>query len=102
MGELLLGHALEFPIVPDPKTLEPFNNIKRAWATAREAAGLPNLHLHDLRHASIGAMINNGVDLYVAGKIAGHLRPESTARYAFVADKTLAAAVMAGAEQLQL
>ncbi len=47
-------------------------------------------------------MINNGVDLYVAGKVAGHLRPESTARYSFVADKTLAAAVEAGANNLML
>lgn len=47
-------------------------------------------------------MINSGVDLHVAGKVAGHLRPESTARYAYVADKTLAAAVEAGATNLNL
>lgn len=89
-------------LLPNPKTLEPLDNFKRAWATACKAAGLSDLHVHDLRHASIGAMINNGVDLYVAGKVAGHLRPESTARYAFVSDRTLAAAVEAGAATMAL
>lgn len=89
-------------LLPNPKTLQPLDNFKRAWATACKAAGLPGLHVHDLRHASIGAMINNGVDLYVAGKVAGHLRPESTARYAYVNKQTLAAAVEAGAATMAL
>lgn len=89
-------------LLPNPKTLQPLDNFKRAWATACKAAGLPGLHVHDLRHASIGAMINNGVDLYVAGKVAGHLRPESTARYAYVNNRTLAAAVEAGAATMAL
>ena len=89
-------------LLANPATKKPFDNFKRAWATACKAAGLPGLHVHDVRHASIGAMINNGVDLYTAGKVAGHLRPESTARYAFVADTTLAAAVEAGSRGLML
>jgi len=89
-------------LLPNPATGKPFDNIKRAWKTACTSAGLKTLVLQDLRHASIGAMINNGVDLYVAGKVAGHLRPESTARYAYVADKTLAADVEAGANNLKL
>ena len=47
----------------------------------------------------------SGLDIALwdlAGKVAGHLRPESTARYAFVADKTLAAAVEAGSRGLLL
>jgi integrase len=89
-------------ILANPVTGKPFDNIKRAWKTACVAAGMPDLHIHDLRHAAIGAMINNGVGLHVAGKVAGHLRTESTARYAFVADTTLAAAVEAGADNLML
>lgn len=89
-------------LLPNPKTLKPYDNFKRAWASATKAAGLPGLHVHDLRHASIGAMINNGVDLYVAGKIAGHLRPESTARYAYISNSTLSAAVEAGASHMAL
>lgn len=86
----------------NPATGKPFNTIKRAWKTATDAAGLPGMHFHDTRHAAIGAMISNNVSLHVAGKIAGHLRPESTARYAAIADATLAAAVEAGAANLNL
>ena len=89
-------------LLANPATGKPFDNIKRAWKTACAAADLPGLHLHDLRHAAIGAMINNGVSLHVAGKVAGHLRPESTARYAFVSDRSLASAVEAGANNLML
>ena len=89
-------------LLPNPDTGKPFNNIKRAWRTACVAAGLPNMHIHDIRHASIGAMINSGVSLLVAGKVAGHLRSESTARYAFVSDTSLAAAVEAGSSALKL
>lgn len=89
-------------LLANPSTGKPFDNIKRAWKTACVAAGLPDLHIHDLRHAAIGAMINNGISLHVAGQVAGHLRTESTARYAFVSDKSLAAAVEAGADNLRL
>lgn len=89
-------------LLANPATGKPFDNIKRAWRTACVAAALPTLRLHDLRHAAIGAMINNNVSLHVAGKVAGHLRPESTARYAFVSDTSLAAAVEAGATNLML
>lgn len=89
-------------LIPNPATGKPFDNIKRAWKTATDAAGHPGMHIHDLRHAAIGAMVNNGVGLLIAGKVAGHLRPESTARYAFIADTTLAAAVEAGSSNLKL
>lgn len=89
-------------LLPNPKTLQPMDNFRKSWATACKAAGLPDLVPHSLRHAAIGAMINNGVDLYVAGKVAGHQRPESTARYAFVGNRALTAAVEAGAANLNL
>ncbi|QDM40631.1 site-specific integrase [Altererythrobacter sp. TH136] len=89
-------------LLANPATGKPFDNIKRAWRTACIEARLPDLHIHDLRHAAIGAMINNGVSLHVAGKVAGHLRSESTARYAYVSDSSLAAAVEAGADNLML
>ncbi len=89
-------------LLPNPATGQPFDNIKRSWKTACRAAGMPDLHIHDMRHAAIGALVSQNVSLHVAGKIAGHLRPESTARYAHIADKTLAAAVEAGARNLGL
>ena len=100
--EALPGKPGRVWLLPNPVTGKPYQSLKRAWKTACDDAGLPGMHFHDLRHAAIGAMVNNGVGLLVAGKVAGHLRPESTARYAFIADKTLAAAVEAGSTNLKL
>ena len=84
-------------LVPNPDTLAPFVSIKHAWQGAREAAGLPGLRVHDLRHSAASFMINSGVDLYSVGKVLGHSSIQSTQRYAHLASATLLAAVEAGA-----
>ena len=58
-------------LLPNPKTKEPFTDIKHPWDTARKAAGLGNLHLHDLRHSAASFMINAGIDLFAVGRILG-------------------------------
>jgi integrase len=87
-------------LVPNPDTRQPFDNIKRAWATARDAAGLPTMRIHDLRHSAASFMVNSGVDLYAVGKILGHADHQSTMRYAHLANDTLLAAVEAGAAKM--
>ena len=88
-------------LVPNPETLQPFVTIKHAWQAARDAAGLPGLRLHDLRHAAASAMVSAGVDLYAVGKVLGHVNAASTQRYAHLANDTLLAAVEAGTARLQ-
>lgn len=88
-------------LVPNPETRAPFVTIKHAWQAAREAAGLPGLRLHDLRHAAASAMVSAGVDLYAVGKVLGHRNVASTQRYAHLASETLLAAVEAGAAKLR-
>ena len=39
-------------VFPNPKTGKPYHSCRNAWVTAREAAGLPSLRMHDLRHDS--------------------------------------------------
>jgi integrase len=56
---------------------------------ARKAIGMPHLRIHDLRHTCASWLINAGVDLYTVGKILGHSGPQTTARYAHLADATL-------------
>lgn len=84
-------------LLPNPLTLLPYRDIKRAWDTARRAAGLPNLRIHDLRHSAASFMINAGVDLYAVGWILGHADHQSTQRYSHLANDTLMKAVEAGA-----
>jgi site-specific recombinase XerD len=84
-------------LVPNPESGRPYISIKRAWQTARSAAKLPGLLIHDLRHSAASFMVNSGVDLFAVGKVLGHASYQSTQRYAHLANDTLLAAVEAGA-----
>jgi hypothetical protein len=68
-------------------------NLEKPWRAIRKAAVLPNVRLHDLRHAfaSIGAA--GGDSLLVIGKLLGHSQVATTERYAhFALDPIKAAA----------
>lgn len=89
-------------LIPNPVTRKPYNSIKRAWDTARVAAGMPELRLHDLRHSFCSAAVAAGVDLYTVGKIAGHKDYKSTQRYSHLANDTLMKAVEKSAANLNV
>jgi integrase len=88
-------------LIPNPETKKPFVSIKRAWQTARRAARLNEVHLHDLRHSFASACVNSGISLLAVGKVLGHKDYKSTMRYAHLANDTLLAAVEAGAARLR-
>ena len=85
-----------------PQTLMPFTDIKRSFMEARKLAGLPDVHIHDLRHSYASALAGSGVDLYTVGKLLGHVNVASTARYAHLANDTLMAAAEVGAAKLNV
>lgn len=89
-------------LLPNPKTRKPFTDIKHPWETARTAAGLDGLHLHDLRHSFASFAINAGVDLFAVGRILGHADHQSTMRYSHIANETLLKAVEAGAAKMNV
>ncbi len=89
-------------LLPNPETRKPYSDIKRAWTTARAVAGLPDLHIHDLRHSAASFMINAGIDLYAVGRILGHVDHQSTMRYSHLANDTLMKAVEAGAAKMNV
>jgi integrase len=67
-------------------------NVERSWRRIRQAAGFPELRIHDLRHsyASVGAAA--GLGLPVIGRILGHTQASTTQRYTHFADDPLRAA----------
>jgi integrase len=69
-------------LIPGQKDGAPRTDLKKPWAAVTEAAGLPGLRIHDLRHsfASVGAGASLG--LPIIGKLLGHTQPATTARYA--------------------
>lgn len=83
------------------KTMTKFVSFKKSWQTARQAAGMPELRLHDCRHSAASLWINSGVDLYTVGNLLGHRDYRSTTIYAHVSSDTMLAAVEAGAEKLK-
>ena len=64
-------------------------NVKDSWAVIRRAATLDDVRIHDLRHtfASLGARA--GMSLPLIGALLGHRSPQTTARYAHLADDPL-------------
>ena len=85
-------------------------SIRRAWVQVCKAAGLaipvkvkgkrkeltrwkPSVRIHDLRHTFASHLVSRGESLHIVGKLLGHTQPQTTARYAHVADESLRSAV---------
>lgn len=64
--------------------------IETWWLGFRRHCALPDLRLHDLRHSYASIGILHKVALATVGKLLGHELPETTARYAHLADDTIA------------
>jgi integrase len=75
---------------PNLRTGERLKDITHAWDTARKAAGLPDVRLHDLRHSYASALVNEGRSIYEVQKLLGHANIATTERYAHLSHKTLA------------
>ena len=64
-------------------------DLQKPWRKIRASAGLQDVRIHDLRHTFGSAGVNDGMSLPIVGKLLGHTRPETTARYAHLADTAL-------------
>ena len=84
-------------VVPNPKTQLPFVSVFCSWNTARKAAGMPEVLMHDLRHSMASNMVNAGRSIYEVAKTLGHTQLKTTQRYSHLSNETLLAAVDAAA-----
>ena len=84
------GGAYVFPSSRDPK--KPFQGVQKAWVAVREAAGLSDVRLHDLRHSFASVGLASGQTLPLIGKLLGHTDIGTTQRYAHLADDPVKAA----------
>lgn len=89
MGDPKTG--LVFPGVRDKTKPLAGGWALREFKKELEAAGLPVMRLHDLRHACLSLLLAKGVPLTTVSKLAGHANTEITAR--------LYAHVLSGAER---
>jgi integrase len=94
--------------------------IRRPWVQVCKAAGLaegeqipgkrknfltiwrPTVRIHDLRHTFASHLVSSGESLHIVGKLLGHTLPQTTARYAHLADRALRDAANRFATDLKL
>ena len=74
---------------PNPKTLKPYVSIFYSWNSARKAAGLKDLSIHDLRHSFASFLVNSGRTLYEVKHLLGHTQIKTTQRYSHLTQDTL-------------
>ncbi len=72
-------------VIPGRKPGTRLANIDEAWRMIRELAGLEDVRVHDLRHSWASRALPLGEALPMLGKLLGHSRMETTARYAHLA-----------------
>lgn len=84
-------------LVPNPKSRKPYVSIYHSWDTARKAAGVPDLRIHDLRHSYASFLVNAGRSIFEVQKILGHAQIRTTQRYSHLAPGTLLSATDAAA-----
>lgn len=68
---------------------EPLQEIKWAWAKLCRQAKIENVRIHDLRHTYASHLVSSGMSLPIVGRLLGHTQPQTTARYAHLADDPL-------------
>ena len=67
-------------------------NFDTWWYDFRRRCALPDVRIHDLRHSFASTAIMDDVALATIGKLLGHVLPETTEKYAHLADEVVAEA----------
>jgi integrase len=68
---------------------KPLREIKHVWSAVCKQANIENVRLHDLRHTYASHLVSAGMSLPIVGRLLGHTQPQTTARYAHLADDPL-------------
>ena len=68
------------------------SNLNAPWEVVRKKAGLEDVRMHDLRHSYASRALSLGESLPMIGKLLGHRKVQTTARYAHLARDSVKAA----------
>jgi integrase len=76
----------------NPDTVKPYTDVKTAFGTACQLAGIENLHWHDLRHTFGTKLAEAGCSEATIADLMGHSDPQTTRRYTHATDQAKRAA----------
>lgn len=77
-------------------------NLQKPWRAIRKRAGLDDVRIHDLRHSFASTAVASGMSLPMIGKLLGHSQPQTTARYAHLADDPMKQAANAVGQKMDI
>ena len=72
-------------VIPGRKPGTHMRDLDDAWEILRSRAGLLDVRIHDLRHSFASRALALGESLPMIGKLLGHRKVDTTARYAHLA-----------------
>ncbi|TDW50983.1 site-specific recombinase XerD [Curtobacterium sp. PhB42] len=75
------------PMFYGPRGRLTANWLRKAWEEARDAAGLPEFHLHDVRHVSLTTLAQKGATLKEIQRRGGHASVTAALRYQHATDE---------------
>ena len=85
-------------VIPGKNPGDHLKNLDQIWLRLRPRAGLDNVRIHDARHSYASRALALGESLPMIGRLLGHRKVTTTARYAHLArDTEKASAVKVGA-----
>ena len=76
-------------VFPGETPDHPLTEIKGFWDRVRTRAGIPDVHIHDLRHTYASILVSSGLSLPIIGALLGHTQTQTTARYSHLFDHPL-------------
>jgi len=75
--------------VLEPSQPLSLHTLEKAWSSIRTRAKLDGFRLHDLRHTYASWAVMGGQSLPITGALLGHSEPQTTQRYAHLANDQL-------------
>ena len=89
LADLPRGSRYVLPALTRPGEPVSSHTIEHVWRRVRDAARLPDVRLHDLRHTYASWAVMGGASLPLTGALLGHSQPQTTQRYAHFANDPL-------------
>ncbi|MBN9564797.1 MAG: tyrosine-type recombinase/integrase [Alphaproteobacteria bacterium] len=85
----LRGYSSDYYLFPGRVPGSHITDVKKFWAKVLKEANIDNLRIHDLRHTYASHLVSSGLSLSIVGRLLGHSNPNTTQRYAHLADQAL-------------